>query len=190
MWGGGDEATGTVLGVWGPGQLWGCGRVTPLQRVQVPKGCDPPQGAAPRGLCGARAGSVPVCSGESPPLLWAVRGAPGRCGSLWEGGRPGTQRASGPVLEPPRVPSWSLPAVPAVPCSPRLTLSPSLCSRCRPQHGDSGPGAACPAAAGRGAAPAPPAASERVPPGARRAQPAPHPAAARCSTHAARGEAA
>lgn len=63
-------------------------------------------------------------------------------------------------------------------------------SRCRPQHGDTGPGAACPAAAGRGAAPAPPPAAERVPPGVRRAQPAPHPAAARCSAHAARGEAA
>uniref|UniRef100_A0A8B9MX22 POU class 6 homeobox 1 n=1 Tax=Accipiter nisus TaxID=211598 RepID=A0A8B9MX22_9AVES len=59
-------------------------------------------------------------------------------------------------------------------------------SRCRAEHSHPSAGAACPAAAGCGPAPAPPPDPWRLP---HRTRPAPHPATARCSTHAARGQA-
>lgn len=74
--GGGDEATGTVLGVWGPGQVWGRGRVTLLQRVQVHRAETLPKGQRRGGSAVPRQDLCPSAAGNR--LLRAPCGAGGR----------------------------------------------------------------------------------------------------------------
>uniref|UniRef100_A0A8B9VWC9 POU domain protein n=1 Tax=Anas zonorhyncha TaxID=75864 RepID=A0A8B9VWC9_9AVES len=127
----GDEATGTVLGVWGPGQLWGCGRVTPLQRVQVPRAVTLPKGqrrggsAVPgQGLCPSAAGNRLLSSGpceehpgDAVPFGWgADRGPSEPRVPPWSllGSHPGASPPSPPSPAPPGSRSLRLFAVAAV----------------------------------------------------------------------------